>query len=226
MTVHLIPSVAEEAVAIADRLVLFARHMPDSSGIPPFSIPAAEYAQGYPDAHPTISIDSTLAGPLYKNGPSGRPVLTDPVLPRPSAGTDNTRSRDAAEKGGLLLEWKERLMPRPLDIDEHVFDDNLITDYITGQATLEKEAVGAHDVYKTHVSKIEEHRKAFQAKKLNTEAIDQARKLLNSKAPKARNAWLRTFDIARRLLNLDEQADMFAGHIDKGEDEAIAEAAA
>lgn len=117
-------------------------------------------------------------------------------------------------------------MPRPLDIDEHVFDEGLIESYVQEQLGLEREAQQSHDVYKTHVSAIEDSRKKFQAKKLNTEAVDHARKLLNGKAPKARYAWLRTFDLARRLLNLDEQTDMFADHVDRGEAEAIAEAAA
>jgi hypothetical protein len=98
--------------------------------------------------------------------------------------------------------------------------------YIEGQMKLEREADQKHQAYKGEVSRIEEHRKAFQAKGLVTEAIDAAKKIRNSKTPKARYAYLRTFDIARRLLKLDDQGDMFSDHVDEGEARAISNAAA
>ena len=120
-------------------------------------------------------------------------------------------------------------MSRPVDIapEETSFDEADILEYVSGQTELERNALEQHDAYKAHVDKIEEHRKQFQAKKrLNTEAIDAVRKLMNSKSPAKRYAYLRTYDIARRLLNADDQADMFAKHRDKQEEAAIADAAA
>lgn len=117
-------------------------------------------------------------------------------------------------------------MSRPLNIDKPVFDEALMKDYIQGQSALEKDAEQSHQAYKGQVSKLEEHRKGFQAKGLNTEAIDFAKKLRNGKTPTGRYAFLRTFDIARRLLELDDQGDMFADHRDEGEDAAVKSAAA
>ena len=117
-------------------------------------------------------------------------------------------------------------MPRPLTIEKPNFDQGLIKEYIEGQSGLEKDAEQSHQLYKGKVSMLEEHRKGFQAKGLNTEAIDFAKKLKNGKTPNGRYAFLRTFDIARDLLALDDQGDMFADHRDEGEAAAIKNAAA
>ena len=118
-------------------------------------------------------------------------------------------------------------MPRPLSIEEFGYDEAAMKEYIAGQLALEKEAETSQLQYDAQKKAIEEHRKTFQAKhKLNTEAIDAARKLKNGRTPKARYAWLRTFDIARQLLVLDDQGDMLSDHVDPGESAAISNAAA
>jgi len=117
-------------------------------------------------------------------------------------------------------------MSRPLIVSEENTDPDLITTYIEEQSKLEREAQASQDVYKGHVGLLEKHRKRAQAKGLNTEAIDEVRRLKRTKNAKQRAFYLSTFDAAREILQLDEQVEMFPVGSQAGDAEALRHATA
>ena len=119
-------------------------------------------------------------------------------------------------------------MSRPIDIapEETNYNPTDMAEYASVQCALEKEALEKKLLHDAVVKRLENHRKATQSeKKVITEAVDHVIKIMQ-RPPAKRRAYFRTEDIAREEFGANDDPEMFSDHIDKGEVDAISEAAA
>lgn len=99
-------------------------------------------------------------------------------------------------------------MPRLPGVDQYECAADVVRRYIDGCVEIQRSVALKEQARRLPVKELGKHRKAFtESHNLYTPGVDHAIKLLHGFSARSRREWLRAFDTAREILQLDALAD-------------------